>query len=271
MKPSDSHLSVSDEEIVETLHRMLSAARKHEAATLLRKCRVRFEETGYDNWNGGTYSITMFVQVAPEIYTLLEDRRENVEKEMGETLAAAVKQMSGDWFTVSIVPLIVGMRGRPDLQGNPLSKRTKRSIVARLKKDGVIWHGQLTQPEFLEPIFDLDKLPSTDSRFKDAHSDIWQHTVNNDDWPLEWIFSDPRFNLLAEEDSKFLAFLERCLDQEVRSGGEAADLAAMFNGYLRDDGWSLETMELLGMRTSIALGPGIQRMDVQPIRCKRRL
>jgi hypothetical protein len=197
----------------------------------------------------------MFVQVAPEVYALLEDRRENVEKEMREALAAAVKQMSGDRFTVSIVPMIVGLRGRPDLQGNPVSRRTKQSIVARLKKDGVIWHGHLTQPEFLEPIFDLDKLPSTDSRFKDARGDIWQHTVNNDDWPLEWIFSDPRFNLLSGEDSEFLAFLERCLREEVRSGREAAELAAMSNGYLRKDGWSLERMELLGDEDNYRIGP----------------
>jgi hypothetical protein len=105
--------------------------------------------------------------------------------------------MSGDWFSAKIVPLIVGMRGRPDLQGNPLSKRVKRAIVARLKSERIVWYGWLTPPEFLEPLFDLDKLPSTDGRFKDAHGDIWQHTVNNDDWSLDWIFSDDRFNLVT--------------------------------------------------------------------------
>jgi len=85
---------------------MLIAGGWHEAASLLRKCRARFEETGYDNWNGGPHSITFYVQVAPETYVLLEDRRETVENDIGAALSAAVKQISGDWFSVKIVPLI---------------------------------------------------------------------------------------------------------------------------------------------------------------------
>jgi hypothetical protein len=47
-------------------------------------------------------------------------------------------------------------------------------------------------------LFELDKLPSTDSRFKDAAGDIWQHCVNNpQDWPADWVFTDGRLNLLA--------------------------------------------------------------------------
>lgn len=255
MEPSKSSLPVGDEEIIETVHRMLIAAGRHESASLLQKSRVRFEESGYDNWNGGTYSITLYVQVAPETFVVLADRRETVEKEIGETLSAAVKQMSNNWFSVSIAPLVVGMRGRPDLQGNPLSKRVKRALIARLKKDAIVWHGVLAQPDFLEPVFDLDKLPSTDSRFKDARGDIWQHTVNNDDWPLEWIFSDTRFNLINGEDSTFLAFLERCLDPEVRSASESSGLAALFNNELRDDGWNLQTMELMGDEERYRVGP----------------
>jgi hypothetical protein len=88
MEPSKSRLPIGDEEIIETVHRMLIAAGRHEAASLLQKSRVRFEETGYDNWNGGTYSITLYVQVAPETFVVLGDRRETVEKEIGEPLSA---------------------------------------------------------------------------------------------------------------------------------------------------------------------------------------
>jgi hypothetical protein len=255
MLPSESRLPRTDEEVIETLYRMLIAGGRHEAASLLRKCRARFEETGNDSWNGGTRSITLYVQVAPETYVLLDDRRETVESEINEALSAAVKQMSSDWFSVKIVPLMVGMRGRPDLQGNPLSKRAKRAIVARLKSDRIVWHGWLTPPEFLEPLFDLDMLPSTDGRFTEARGDIWQHTVNNDDWSLDWIFSDDRFNLVTGEDSIFLAFLERCLDSEVRSASEATTLAALFNNELRNDGWNLQTMELLGDEEKYRVGP----------------
>src|SRR3984957_6779313 len=108
MTKSDSHLSVSDEEIVETLHRMLNAGEKHEAATLLRKSRTRFEETGYDNWNGGTYSITLYVQVAPETFTLLGERRSQAEQEITETLRLAVNQFRPHTYDASTPPLFVG-------------------------------------------------------------------------------------------------------------------------------------------------------------------
>jgi hypothetical protein len=67
MLPSESRLPITDEEVIETLYRMLIAGGRHEAASLLRKCRARFEETGYDNWNGGTHSITLYVHPHPMI------------------------------------------------------------------------------------------------------------------------------------------------------------------------------------------------------------
>ncbi|WP_301426102.1 hypothetical protein [Carnobacterium sp.] len=33
--------------------------------------------------------------------------------------------------------------------------------------------------KFLNRLYNLDKLPSTDQSFSDAHGDVWQHTVNN--------------------------------------------------------------------------------------------
>ncbi|WP_240996624.1 AbiJ-related protein [Pseudomonas viridiflava] len=41
------------------------------------------------------------------------------------------------------------------------------------------WHGQFDDVEFLSGLFDLQPLPSTDSRFKDAAGDIWQHRYSN--------------------------------------------------------------------------------------------
>jgi hypothetical protein len=131
MAESQSHLPVSDEEIVHTLRRMLNAGGKYEAASLLQKCNARFVEGDYDNWNGGTYSITLYIQVAPQTFALLEDRKDALQEELTSALKAAVSQLSNHWYSVRIVPLIVGMKGRPDLQGGPLSKRTKRAILAR--------------------------------------------------------------------------------------------------------------------------------------------
>lgn len=69
------------------------------------------------------------------------------------------------------------------------------------------YYGRLTEVEFLRRIYPIDKMPSTDSRYPNAEGDIWQHTVNNDDWEYGWIFQDSRFGLLEGDDTILLNFL----------------------------------------------------------------
>ncbi|MFR2461478.1 MAG: hypothetical protein ACLTAN_06425 [Christensenellaceae bacterium] len=64
-------------------------------------------------------------------------------------------------------------------------------------------YGRLNEIDFLSRIYDLDKMPSTDSRFLNARRDIWQHTINNEDWDEYWYFSDDRFHLSNGNDDKY--------------------------------------------------------------------
>jgi hypothetical protein len=48
-------------------------------------------------WNGGTYNIILYIQVAPETYALLEERKETLQEELTSALQAAVIQLSSDW------------------------------------------------------------------------------------------------------------------------------------------------------------------------------
>lgn len=56
--------------------------------------------------------------------------------------------------------------------------------------------GTLEDVEFLQRLWDLEAMPSTDSRYKDASGDIWQHRWNNHDWDDDWLFKDKRFDLI---------------------------------------------------------------------------
>lgn len=53
----------------------------------------------------------------------------------------------------------------------------------------VIYHyfGRIEEIAFLKRMYDLGNMPSTDSRYENAEQDIWQHTVNNDDYPYCWV------------------------------------------------------------------------------------
>lgn len=121
-----------------------------------------------------------------------------------------------------------------------LTSVTRRDILDACTADSVSFYGRLEEMEFLSRIWNLQELPSTDSRFRDAAGDIWQHTVNNDDWAPGWVFSDSRFDLLNGDDETFLRFLCESLHPVVRSDVvESERLRQLYNQYLRNDGYEI--------------------------------
>jgi hypothetical protein len=121
-----------------------------------------------------------------------------------------------------------------------ISQLTRRDIVDAISAEGINIYGRLEETEFLSRLFDLQQLPSTDPRFKDAAGDIWQHRVNNYDWSEDWLYYDPRFNLLHGDDEVFLRFLAEILHPVVRSDStEAERICQLFNQFLRNDGFQL--------------------------------
>ncbi len=122
-----------------------------------------------------------------------------------------------------------------------INEATRRNIFDIIRVEKLAWSGKLDETEFLARIFDLESMPSYDSRYKTAARDIWQHRVNNpDDWNDDWVFSDKRFNLLRCDDIIFLKFLCEMLHPVVRDDKEETErLQQAFNEYLRDDGYEI--------------------------------
>lgn len=79
---------------------------------------------------------------------------------------------------------------------NRISEITKRDILDlfhngididdffETKKVTYPYFGRIGEIEFIKRLYDLKSMPSLDSKFPDAESEIWQHTVNNDDYPF---------------------------------------------------------------------------------------
>lgn len=131
-----------------------------------------------------------------------------------------------------------------------IRRSTRKNLLDWMSAEGTSWSGRLEEPQFLERIFDLEEMPSNDHRFETAAGDIWQHRVNNDDGPSDWVFTDSRFNLLGCPDETFLLFVSEMLHPVVRPDIDEADrLARTFNDLLREDGYELVA------RTTIAGKP----------------
>lgn len=242
----DSYLAAVDE--------MLTAEGMNEAAGILRVAQVKVEESGYDNWNGGTTIWTIYLLVEPTVFaTLGGGRREQFEEQISDRLKPIIEQFTADWYSVKIAPK-VGRRPEWREDKDSISRVTRQNIIDGLKIDHVAWSGRLGEVEFLGRLYDLEALPSRDSRFPNAAGDIWQHRVNNpEDWDEDWIYDDPRFLLLQGPNESFLRFLCEMVHPVVRPDrNEALRLVQQFNDQLRSEGWMLVEEERIAGRPRFA-------------------
>jgi len=100
--------------------------------------------------------------------------------------------------------------------------------------------GRLSEIDFLNRLYNLSELPSYDSRYKTAAQDIWQHTINNDDWGDFWFLDDSRFQLTEGEDSYLLDFLSEMFHPVVRNEEQPwYEFLVLFNDLLKQDGYEL--------------------------------
>jgi hypothetical protein len=135
---------------------------------------------------------------------------------------------------------------------NKITEITRRDII-ELFRDGYSesnwmdnkkvfypYNGRLTELEFLKKLYPLDKIPSTDLRFENSEDDIWQHTVNNQDWESDWIFTDDRFELLKGSDITLLDFLCAVFHPENRlEKGYWKAYLGKVNNFIKVDGYEL--------------------------------
>lgn len=124
--------------------------------------------------------------------------------------------------------------------GNRITEVTRTRIIQYLRTapGGHYWSGQLDPIEFLKRLYELEAMPSEDSRCDNAEAEVWKHYVDNHDWDFDFVFTDSRFDLAS--DGMLLRFLAEMLHPVVRTDPE--DIRALLGGLneaLRPDGYEL--------------------------------
>lgn len=120
---------------------------------------------------------------------------------------------------------------------------TRRRLVEGLVS--TVWSGVLNEVEFLGRLYDLDTLPSNDSRYTTARQDIIQHCIANVDFRDGWIFDDQRFGL-ADSDGGLLRFLAEMLHPAVRTNlVEVEQLHDFLNRTLVHDGYEIVQVDAI--------------------------
>jgi len=125
-----------------------------------------------------------------------------------------------------------------------ISEETRRAIIDHFIISQIRWSGRLQEDEFLGRLYNLNTMPSTDHRFWNAAGDIRQHRAIWNDWSDDWVFTDPRFNLLHASDEQFLRFLCETVHPAVRpTTDDALSLVGYYNQKLTPDGWRIVAVQ----------------------------
>jgi hypothetical protein len=250
-----------------TVAELLRQKGEDDALRTLSQADIEITDVGYDNWNGGTELWTVYLRIPVSIFVSIEHRRDEIVRIITENLELVTGKDNGYWVSANISPMRAPSPGRR-LPDGKIDERTQAAILDEMRTRGTVWHGALDEVAFLSRIFDLTSLPSYDSRFSNAEEDIWQHCINNFDWSLDWVYSDPRFRLYASDQDIFLKFISEVLHPIARKDDAEQDmLARAFNGHLRANGWELvEDAIIAGRPTYVpqrkvhALGGSVQRI-----------
>lgn len=220
-----------------------------DAADLLRTSSATIQHDDYDNINGGTNFWSVMLEVPAPEFARLRSRIKDLEKQITEALGEAIPPTGSDYYAAKLVPIVGQDEDWRASATVTIPRNVRRNILDGLRLEQVNVFGVLNDPEFLSRIYELRRLPSTDSRYKDAAGDIYQHRVNNDDWDDYWIFDDDRFPLLDGPADTFLRFLAETVHPVVRPDREeAAKIVGHYNDQLRQASWELVEVERIAGR-----------------------
>lgn len=142
-----------------------------------------------------------------------------------------------------------------------ITEITRRAIIDRLFMDATEpFYGKSDLMSFLKRTWPLSQMPSEDRRFKDAEGDVWQHSINNDDWTDQELLWN-RLKIGEIPDEQFARFLEARVHPLVCPDRERLEyLAQSFNEELKNDRFVMQKASEISGRPIYKVVP-IDRLD----------
>ena len=91
--------------ILSTAISLMRSRNQETFCELILKAEVNVQNTDYDNWNGGTYGYTVFLDLPVKVYASMQKAGiEEAEKVIGETLNEVAQGGDNHYFGVQIAP-----------------------------------------------------------------------------------------------------------------------------------------------------------------------
>lgn len=161
---------------------LLQESGRTDAADLLRTSTASIQHDTSDNWNGGTTYWNVLLEVPAREFARLRPKLKDVCEQITAALTEAIPPSGNDFFAARLIPIVGQNEDWRSASPVVIPRAVRRNIFDGLLLERVNVFGALDDTEFLSRIYELRRLPSTDSRYKDAAGDIYQHRVNILDW-----------------------------------------------------------------------------------------
>ena len=100
-------------EVVATLADLFRHQNRTEIVELLESAQAWFENTAYDNWNGGTYTYALRLEVPISVFASIEPRLAQIEKDVSEKLVYFSRTLPNDSLGEATVSPITA--GKPQI------------------------------------------------------------------------------------------------------------------------------------------------------------
>src|SRR5437879_5521397 len=92
-------------EVVSTLAEIFRQQDRQDLAEILENATASFDQIGYDNWNGGTYTWALRLEVPVGLFASIEPRLSKLESDIAAKLQYFTRNYPNDHLdTVSIAP-----------------------------------------------------------------------------------------------------------------------------------------------------------------------
>ncbi|SHG01653.1 AbiJ-related protein [Flavobacterium defluvii] len=122
--------------------------------------------------------------------------------------------------------------------------------------------------DFLNKIWNLKEMPSTDSRYTNAEGDIYQHMINNNDWDFYYLFVE--ILKVYDDDEKFITLIHTFLLPEYRKDeDEIIAYVVEFNLKLEADKLKLSIYDYANGGIPIYHIYPLEEVDNIPIEIKK--
>lgn len=144
------------EAIIRTLAQVYAMEGRKLEVEILAKSEAELEQIEYDNWNGGTYTYALKLQVSPVLYTRIGQGLDDIEKDMLKRLGPLLRAYSNEYLGQVMITMQLeheeNWRDNAMKWLNEAEDKDGLDTDVRFKYDAFISHATEDKPELVRPL-----------------------------------------------------------------------------------------------------------------------